>query len=75
VFCKRVALQVKRAKAELGSIREQLQAIIEALIGNDRTVLQRVDADPPVQATREKAAALTAGILAAVGEVDQDAAP
>ncbi|MEU9797037.1 DUF4158 domain-containing protein [Streptomyces sparsogenes] len=37
MFCKRIALQVKRAKAELESIREQQQAIVEALIGNYRT--------------------------------------
>ncbi len=73
MFYKRIALQVKRAKAELESIREQQQAIVEALIANYRTVLQHIDADGPVQAAREKAAALTAEILAAVGELDQDA--
>ncbi|TDU73477.1 DUF4158 domain-containing protein [Streptomyces sp. KS 21] len=75
MFCKRIALQVKRAKAELEQIREQQQAIVAALIGNYRTVLQHIDADSPVQAAREKAAALTAEILTAVGELDQDAAP
>ncbi|MGW2611943.1 hypothetical protein ACWC4A_47830 [Streptomyces mirabilis] len=44
MFCKRVALQVKRAKAELEAIREQQQAIVEALIGNYCTVLQHIDA-------------------------------
>lgn len=73
MFCKRVALQVKRAKAELESIRERQQAIVEALIGNYRTVLQHIDADGPVQAAREKAAALTAEILGVVTELDQDA--
>ncbi|MFJ9683683.1 DUF4158 domain-containing protein [Streptomyces sp. NPDC101194] len=67
MFCKRFALQVKRTKAELESIREQQQAIVEALIGNYRTVLQHIDADGPVQAAREKAAAMTVEILAAVG--------
>ncbi|MEU9797036.1 hypothetical protein AB0E27_41950 [Streptomyces sparsogenes] len=38
-------------------------------------MLQHIDAGSPVQAAREKAAALTAGVLAAVGELDQDAAP
>ncbi|MER6386096.1 hypothetical protein [Streptomyces sp. NPDC001250] len=33
MFCRRIALQVKRAKAELESIREQQQALVEALIG------------------------------------------
>ena len=75
MFCKRIALQVKRAKAELEEIREQQQAIVEELIGNYRTVLQHIDADSPVQAAREKAAALTAELLAAVGELDQDSAP
>ncbi|MFC8833316.1 Tn3 family transposase [Streptomyces griseoincarnatus] len=75
MFCKRIALQVKRAKAELEEIREQQQAIVEALIGNYRTVLQHIDADSPVHAAREKAATLTAEVLAAVGELDQDAAP
>ncbi|MFD3488788.1 hypothetical protein [Streptomyces sp. NPDC058665] len=50
MFCKRIALQVKRAKPELESIREQQQAIVEALIGNYRTVPQH--ADGPVQAAR-----------------------
>jgi len=74
MFCKRIALQVKRAKAELEQIRDQQQTIVEALIGNYRTVLQHIDADSPVQAARENAAALTAEILTAVGELDQDAA-
>ncbi|MGW3658662.1 hypothetical protein ACWD6R_24565 [Streptomyces sp. NPDC005151] len=43
----------------LALIREQQQAIVEALIGNYRTVLQHIDADVPVQAAREKAEALT----------------
>ncbi|MGW0535667.1 hypothetical protein [Streptomyces sp. NPDC003032] len=42
MFTKRIALQVKRAKTELESIREQQQAIVEALIGNYRTVLQHI---------------------------------
>lgn len=72
MFCQRVALQVKRAKAELESIREQQQAIVEVLIGNYRTVLQHIDADSPVRVSREKAAVMTAEILSAVGELDQD---
>ncbi|MFJ4741077.1 Tn3 family transposase [Streptomyces sp. NPDC088775] len=75
MFCKRIALQVKRAKAELEEILGQQQALVESLIGNYRTVLQHIDADSPVQAAREKAAALTAEVLAAVGDLDQDAAP
>ncbi|WP_143179810.1 hypothetical protein [Streptomyces yunnanensis] len=43
------------------------------MIGNYRTVLQHIDANGPVQAAREKAATLSAEILAMVGELDQDA--
>lgn len=64
---KRLALQVRRAKAELEQIRKQQQAIVEALIGNYRTVLQHIDVGSPVQAARDKAAALTTEILTAVG--------
>ncbi|MCX4583189.1 hypothetical protein [Streptomyces sp. NBC_01481] len=74
MFGKRIALQVKRAKAELEEICRQQQAIVESLIGNYRTVLQPIDADGPVLTAKEKAAAMTADILAAVGELDQDRA-
>ncbi|MFG2115698.1 hypothetical protein ACGFRB_24230 [Streptomyces sp. NPDC048718] len=38
-------------------------------------MLQHIDTDSPAQTAREKAAALTAEVLAAVGDLDQDAAP
>ncbi|GGY13881.1 hypothetical protein GCM10010358_77640 [Streptomyces minutiscleroticus] len=50
----------------------QRRAIVEVLIGNYRTVLQHIDADSSVRAAREKAAVMTAEILSAVGELDQD---
>lgn len=43
MFCKRVALKGKAAKAELAALHEQQQAMVEALIGDYRTRLQHVD--------------------------------
>ncbi|MBM4796598.1 hypothetical protein HXP44_32385 [Streptomyces sioyaensis] len=38
MFCKRVAMKIKKAKAELEEIRLAEREIVEALIGNYRTV-------------------------------------
>jgi TnpA family transposase len=73
MFTKRVALQVKRAKAELAALHEQQQAMVEALIGNYRTLLQHVDADGPVQQAKEKAAGLATDVLDALADVEADA--
>ncbi|WP_374776640.1 DUF4158 domain-containing protein [Streptomyces sp. NBC_01310] len=40
MFCKRVATKIKKAKAELEEIRLAEREIVEALIGNYRTVLR-----------------------------------
>ena len=57
MFCKRIALKIKKAKEELEEIRLAEREIVEALLGNYRTVLGHIDADGPVQAALGKAAA------------------
>jgi hypothetical protein len=48
MFCKRVAIKVKKARDELEEIRRHQQAIVEVLVGNYRTLLQKVTpAAPP----------------------------
>ncbi|MEU2183384.1 hypothetical protein [Streptomyces thermolilacinus] len=44
MFCKRVATKIKKAKAELEEIRLAEREIVEALIGNYRTVLKHIEA-------------------------------
>ncbi|XNR95421.1 DUF4158 domain-containing protein [Streptomyces sp. R-74717] len=44
MFCKRVATKIKKARAELEEIRLAEREIVEALIGNYRTVLKHIDA-------------------------------
>ncbi|MER7236267.1 DUF4158 domain-containing protein [Streptomyces olivaceus] len=61
MFCKRVATKVKKAKQELEEIRLAEREIVEALIGNYRTVLKHIDEGGPVHAALVKAAAMTAG--------------
>ncbi|MFC9647389.1 hypothetical protein [Streptomyces sp. NPDC056937] len=50
MFCKRVATKVKKAKQELEEIRLAEREIVEALIGNYRTVLKNIDEGAPAQA-------------------------
>ncbi|MBL1093441.1 MULTISPECIES: hypothetical protein [Streptomyces] len=59
MFCKRVATKVRKAKPELEEIRLAEWEIVEALIGNYRTVLKNIDADGPAQAALVKAVAMT----------------
>lgn len=40
MFCKRVAIKVKKARTELEEIRLQQQSIVEALVGNYRALLR-----------------------------------
>ncbi|MFJ7996397.1 DUF4158 domain-containing protein [Streptomyces sp. NPDC096310] len=72
MFCKRVALKTKRAKSELEEIRLQQQAMVEALIGNYRTLLKQTDADGPAQKARQKAAEMTGDLLGALTDLSED---
>src|SRR5699024_630279 len=47
MLCKRVATNVKKAKAELEEIRERQRAVNERLIGTYRGVLAHLDPDAP----------------------------
>ncbi|MFB7078337.1 DUF4158 domain-containing protein [Streptomyces sp. NPDC056308] len=62
MLCKRVARKIKKAKEELEEIRLAEREIVEALIGNCRTVFENIDADGPAQAALERAAGMTAGL-------------
>ncbi|MGY4919471.1 hypothetical protein ACWD9K_30400 [Streptomyces sp. 900116325] len=73
MFCKRVAMKTKKAKVELEEIRLAEREIVEALIGNYRTVLKNIDEGGPAQAALEKAAAMTAGVRAALEGLDEAA--
>ncbi|SCF56528.1 protein of unknown function [Streptomyces sp. Ncost-T10-10d] len=73
MFCKRVAMKIKKAKVELEEIRPAEREIVEALIGNYRTVLKNIDEGGPAQAALEKAAAMTAEVRAALEGLDEAA--
>jgi hypothetical protein len=73
MFCKRVATKIKKARAELEEIRLAEREIVEALIGNYRTVLKHIDAGGPVQEALEKAAAMTAEARQALQGLDEEA--
>ncbi|MFE2586393.1 hypothetical protein [Streptomyces sp. NPDC059378] len=73
MFCKRVATKVKKAKQELEEIRLAEREIVEALIGNYRTMLKNIDADGPAQAALVKAAAMTAETRQALDGLDEAA--
>ncbi|MGW5634269.1 hypothetical protein [Streptomyces sp. NPDC003832] len=60
-------------QAELAELHEKQQAMVEALIGNYRTLLQQVDDDGPAQQGKARAAVLAAKVLAALSEVEVDA--
>jgi hypothetical protein len=73
MFCKRVATKIKKAKAELEEIRLAEREIVEALIGDYRTVLKHIDAGGPAQDALEKAAAMTAEARQALQGLDEEA--
>ncbi|HEX8345213.1 MAG TPA: DUF4158 domain-containing protein, partial [Actinoplanes sp.] len=50
MFCRRVATLTKRARVELEALKEAHRAVTEKLIGNYRSVLERIDPDGPVGA-------------------------
>ncbi|MFF4696118.1 hypothetical protein [Streptomyces chattanoogensis] len=67
MFCKRVAMKIKKAKAELEEIRLAEREIVEALIGNYSTVLKHIDEGGPAQEALAKAAAMTAEVRQTLG--------
>jgi hypothetical protein len=73
MLCKRVAMKIKKAKEELEEIRLAEREIVEALIGNYRTVLKNIDADGPAQAALERAAGMTAEAVKALDGLDEAA--
>ncbi|GAB2465672.1 Tn3 family transposase [Streptomyces incanus] len=73
MFCKRVATKIKKAKAELEEIRLRQQEMVEALIGNYRTVLKHIDEGGPAQEALAKAAAMTAEAAKALDGLDEEA--
>ncbi|MBT2401420.1 Tn3 family transposase [Streptomyces sp. ISL-100] len=73
MFCKRLAGKVKKAKDELEDIRKHQQAIVEALVGNYRALLQQVDETGPAQSAQVKAARMTAEAVSALTDLDEDA--
>ncbi|AQW46775.1 hypothetical protein ACIQPP_08960 [Streptomyces violaceusniger] len=73
MFCKRVATKIKKARDELEEIRLAEREIVEALIGNYRTVLKNIDADGPAQEALGKAAAMTAEVRHALQGLDDEA--
>ncbi|MEW2222477.1 hypothetical protein AB0939_24775 [Streptomyces sp. NPDC006990] len=73
MFCKRIATKIKNAEAELEEIRLAEREIVEALIGNYRTVLKHIDQGGPAQEALEKAAAMTAETRQALEGLDEQA--
>jgi hypothetical protein len=73
MFCNRVATKIKRAKAELEEIRLREQEMVEALIGNYRTVLKHIDAGGPARAALARAAVMTAEAVKALEGLDEEA--
>lgn len=73
MFCKRVAMKIKKAKEELEEIRLAEREIVEALIGNYRTVLKNLDDGGPAQKALAKAAAMTAEAVKALEGLDETA--
>ncbi|MFF0220057.1 hypothetical protein [Streptomyces vinaceus] len=74
MFCTRMAAKAKKAREELAEIRRQQQEIVEALIGNYRTLLQQVDQEGPAQRARARASALTKDALDALEGLDEESA-
>jgi hypothetical protein len=73
MFTKRVATKIKRAKEELEAIRLAEREIVEALIGNYRTVLKNIDDGGPAHQAVQKAAAMTAEVREALEGLDDEA--
>ncbi|MFI2458089.1 DUF4158 domain-containing protein [Streptomyces sp. NPDC019539] len=73
MFCKRVATKIKKAKEELEAIRLAEREIVEALIGNYRTVLKNIDDGGPAQEALARAAAMTAEVRHALDGLDDEA--
>ncbi|MDH2394071.1 Tn3 family transposase [Streptomyces sp. HNM0663] len=73
MFCKRMGTKVKRAKEELEEIRLAEREMTEALIGNYRSVLKDIDDGGPAQAALAKAGEMTAGAVAALQGLDEQA--
>ncbi|MCX4398716.1 MULTISPECIES: hypothetical protein [unclassified Streptomyces] len=71
MFCKRVGTKIKKAKEELEEILLAEREIVEALIGNYRTVLKNIDADGAQEAV-QKAAAMTAEVRHALEGLDDE---
>lgn len=78
MLCKRVARNIKRAKAELEEIRLRQRALTESLVGNYRAVLEQLGPDGPTaaaqQAAQELARAVGALEPAATGDAADPAA-
>jgi hypothetical protein len=75
MFCKRMAMKVKKAKEELEAIRLAEREMTEALIGNYRSVLKDIDEGGPAQEALAKAAEMSAEAVAALQGLDEDAPP
>ncbi|GAA3511458.1 TnpA family transposase [Streptosporangium album] len=73
MFCKRVAIKVKRARDELEEIRRHQQSLVEALIGNYATLLRQVDEQGPAHAAQLRAARMTRAALTALEGLDEHA--
>lgn len=73
MFCKRMGTKVKRAKEELEEIRLAEREMTEALIGNYRSVLKDIDDGGPAQSALARAAEMTAGAVAALEGLDEQA--
>lgn len=73
MLCKRVAMKIKKAKEELAELRLAEREIVEALIGNYRTVLKNLDDGGPAQEALAKAAAMTGEAVKALEGLDEAA--
>ncbi|MFD7065395.1 Tn3 family transposase [Streptomyces sp. NPDC059906] len=73
MFCKRVAMKIKKAKVELEGIRLAEREIVEALIGNYRTLLKNIDEGGPAQEALTKATTMTAEVRQALEGLDEQA--
>lgn len=72
MFCKRVAIKVKRAKSELEDIRTQQRQLNEGLVAGFKTLLRELDPHSVSAALRTEAADLTAATLAELGAAGTD---
>lgn len=73
MLCKRVAVVVKKAKAELDEIRMRQRAVTEKLIGSYKSVLEQLAPDGATTATEQAAAGMAhQALLTLTGGVDTD---